>query len=50
MGTQSQFKHVKGPDGTFESICMNCLLAVGICRSEEALVRKGEPARLQGQR
>ncbi len=38
MGAESQFKHVKSPGGTFESICMTCLLTVGICRSEEDLV------------
>jgi hypothetical protein len=37
MGAESRFKHVRGPCWTFESICMNCLLAVGICSSEEKL-------------
>lgn len=40
MGAESQFKHVQGPVRTFESICMNCLLAVGICSSEEELTAK----------
>jgi hypothetical protein len=40
MDAESQFKHVKGPARTFESICMNCLLAVGICSSEEELRAK----------
>jgi len=40
MATESQFKQVKGPDGSFESICMTCLLAVGICPSEEELVTR----------
>jgi hypothetical protein len=37
MVAGSQFKHVRGPKGTFESICMTCLLAVGICGSEAEL-------------
>jgi hypothetical protein len=40
MEAKSQFKRVKGPDATFESICMNCLLAVGIRSSEEELQTK----------
>jgi hypothetical protein len=40
MGAQSLFKHVKGLGGSFESICMSCLLAVGICHSEEDLAAK----------
>jgi hypothetical protein len=40
MGARSPFKHVKGLGGSFECICMNCLLAVGICHSEEELVAK----------
>lgn len=36
MEAQSQFKHVTGPKGTFESICMTCLLA-GVCPSKEEL-------------
>ena len=32
-----QFKHVNGRDGKVESICMKCLLAVGICSSDEEL-------------
>jgi hypothetical protein len=40
MGENYRFKHVKGPARTFESICMNCLLAVGICSSEEGLRAK----------
>ena len=34
----AQFKHVKGPAGTFESICTVCLLAIGVCSSEDGLV------------
>jgi len=33
-----QFKHAKGPNGTLESICMECLLAVGIGPSEDDLL------------
>ncbi len=40
IGTELQFKHVRGPRGTFESICLICLLSAGICRSEEELVTK----------
>jgi hypothetical protein len=40
MEARSPFKHVKGLGGSFECICMNCLLAVGICHSEEELVAK----------
>jgi hypothetical protein len=40
MGAESRFTHVKGPKRTFESICMACLLTVGICRSEQDLVAK----------
>jgi hypothetical protein len=29
----SQFKRVKGPEGTLESICMHCLCAVTVCVS-----------------
>jgi hypothetical protein len=40
MFAKPRFKHVKGPAKTFESICMNCLLTVGICSSEEELAEK----------
>jgi hypothetical protein len=39
MSCSSQFKHVVGRNGT-ESICMKCLLAVGICSSQEELAVK----------
>jgi hypothetical protein len=32
-----QFKHVEGPGGTLESICMKCLLTAGITSSEAEL-------------
>ena len=37
MSSSSQFKHVNGRNGKVESICMKCLLAVGICCSDEEL-------------
>lgn len=37
MVAGSQFKHMRGPKRTFESICMTCLLAVGIRDSEAEL-------------
>ncbi len=37
MEVRSQFKHVIGPKSTLESICLTCLLAVGVCSSEEEL-------------
>ena len=40
MTAASQFKHINGRDGKVESICMNCLLAVGICSSDEELLAK----------
>ena len=40
MSSSPQFKHVNGRDGKVESICMNCLLAVGICSSDEELATK----------
>ncbi len=40
MGDDPQFKHFRGPDGKFESICMTCLLAVGVCLPEEELVTR----------
>jgi len=32
-----QFKHVEGPGGTYESICMKCLLTPGITSSKAEL-------------
>jgi hypothetical protein len=40
MSSSPQFKRVNGRDGKIESICMKCLLAVGICSSEEELAAK----------
>jgi len=40
MSAEPHFEHVKGPDATFESICMNCLLAVGICSVESELAAR----------
>jgi hypothetical protein len=40
MSSSLQFKHVNGRDGKVESICMKCLLAVGICFSDEELATK----------
>jgi hypothetical protein len=40
MSSSVQFKHVNGRDGKVESICMKCLLAVGICSSDEELATK----------
>jgi hypothetical protein len=37
MSTESRFKRVKGPVKTMESICMDCLHAVGVCFSEAEL-------------
>ena len=48
MKTQLQFKHVRGPGETFESICMFCLLAVGVCSSEEELTTRERQQQLQG--
>jgi hypothetical protein len=38
MATQRRFKHVNGRNGKVESICMNCLLAVGIFSSDKELL------------
>ena len=35
-----RFKHVEGPHGTYESICMTCLLAVGVARSQTKLAAR----------
>jgi hypothetical protein len=35
-----KFKRVNGPRETFESICMDCLLTAGICRSQEELAAR----------
>ena len=40
MGSSVQFKHVNGRNGKVESICMYCLLAVGICCSDEELLAR----------
>ena len=40
MSSSVQFKHVNGRDGKVESICMKCLLAAGICSSDEELATK----------
>lgn len=40
MSSNSQFKHVNGRSGKVESICMKCLLAIGICSSDEELATK----------
>jgi hypothetical protein len=40
MTDASQFRHSTGRNGKVESICMNCLLAVGICSSAEELLAK----------
>jgi hypothetical protein len=37
MSSNAQFKHVNGSNGKGESICMQCLLAVGIYSSDEEL-------------
>jgi hypothetical protein len=37
---ESKFKRVKGVGESFESICMDCLLTAGICRSEEELAAR----------
>ena len=34
------FKHVEGPNGTYESICMTCLLAVGVAHSQTKLAAR----------
>ena len=48
MREASQFKHVHGRDGNVESICMNCLLAVGICRSDQELLARESMHRCKG--
>jgi hypothetical protein len=40
MSSRPQFKHVSGSSGQIESICMKCLLAVGIESSEDAIAAK----------
>jgi hypothetical protein len=40
MSSSSQFKHVTGRSGKVESICMKCLLAIGIYSSDEELAMK----------
>ncbi len=40
MTDRSKFRRVNGPDGTLESICMDCLLTVAIDRSAEDLDNK----------
>jgi hypothetical protein len=37
ISVTNQFKHVNGPVGTHESICMYCLLTVAISRSEKEI-------------
>ena len=37
MSMEFQFKHVEGPGGTYESICMKCLLTPGITSSKAEL-------------
>ncbi len=45
---ESKFKHVKGPGETLESICMECLLTAGICRSEEELAAREDQHECEG--
>jgi hypothetical protein len=40
MSSSPQFKHVCGRNGRTETICMKCLLAVGIFSSDEELAAK----------
>jgi hypothetical protein len=44
----SKFKRVNGPRETFESICTDCLLTVGICRSEEDLAARERQHKCEG--
>jgi len=46
--TLPQFKRVDGREGKVESICMNCLLAVGICCSDEELLARESMHRCNG--
>ncbi len=48
MGSGFQFKHVNGRNGKVESICMYCLLAAGICRSDEELLTRESMHRCNG--
>jgi hypothetical protein len=40
MSSSPQFKRIVGRTGTTESICMKCLLAVGISSSDDELAMK----------
>jgi hypothetical protein len=40
MSSNSQFRHVSRRHGELESICMKCLLAVGISSSDEEVAAK----------
>jgi hypothetical protein len=40
MREQSEFKRVNGPGKTLESICMNCLITVDTCMSDEDLAER----------
>ena len=40
MSISPQFKHVNGLNGNVESICIQCLLEVEICSSDEELAMK----------
>jgi hypothetical protein len=40
MREQPEFKRMNGPGKTLESICMNCLIAVDSCMSDEDLAER----------
>jgi hypothetical protein len=40
MREQSEFKRVNGPGKTLESICINCLITVDTCMSDEDLAER----------
>jgi hypothetical protein len=49
MASNAQFKHVSGSNGKVESICMKCLLAVGIYFSDEELALKESQHQCRGE-
>jgi hypothetical protein len=49
MSSNAQFKHVSGSSGKVESICMSCLLAVGIASSNEEIALKDSQHECKGE-
>jgi hypothetical protein len=49
MLSSPQFKRVNGHNGKVESICMRCLLAIGISSSDEELAAKESQHECKGE-